>query len=123
MMENKIYHDIVQENFIDSYTNLTYKTIMGFKWASTKFSNVQFVMKTDDDMWFNVPSIIKLLSGTDMANCLQTGLTGSCYKKGSPIRDNVLNGTPHTVLIRKRFSKGFVQGLVLFAQILVVVGA
>jgi beta-1,3-galactosyltransferase 1 len=31
MRENEIYHDIVQETFIDGYNNLTYKTIMGFK--------------------------------------------------------------------------------------------
>jgi beta-1,3-galactosyltransferase 1 len=31
MRENDIYHDIVQETFRDSYNNLTYKTIMGFK--------------------------------------------------------------------------------------------
>ena len=87
MIENEIYHDIVQVMFIDSYQNLTYKTIMGLKWASTKCSNAHFVMKTDDDMWVNVPSLVKLLSGTDLANVLQTGLTGYCRANESPIRN------------------------------------
>ncbi|XP_052266574.1 beta-1,3-galactosyltransferase 1-like [Dreissena polymorpha] len=87
MRENDIHHDIVQEMFIDTYQNLTYKTIMGFKWASTKCSNAHFVMKTDDDMWVNVPALVKLLSGTDLENYLQTGLTGNCRAKESPIRN------------------------------------
>ncbi|KAK7939193.1 hypothetical protein WMY93_002519 [Mugilogobius chulae] len=33
--ESQIFHDIVVENFIDSYHNLTLKTIMGMRWVAT----------------------------------------------------------------------------------------
>lgn len=52
------YGDIVQEDFIDSYLNLTIKTVMGIKWASRYCQNAKFVMKTDDDMAVNT---IKML--------------------------------------------------------------
>ncbi|KAH3846115.1 beta-1,3-galactosyltransferase 1-like [Dreissena polymorpha] len=120
MRENEIYHDIVQETFIDSYNNLTYKTIMGFKWASTKCSYVKFVMKTDDDMWVNVPSIIKLLSGTDLANYLQTGLTGLCHQKASPIRDKHSKWYASYSSYPEDFYPGFCSGTGYMTSIKVV---
>ncbi|XP_052258204.1 beta-1,3-galactosyltransferase 1-like [Dreissena polymorpha] len=120
MRENEIYHDIVQETFIDSYNNLTYKTIMGFKWAATKCSNVKFVMKTDDDMWVNVPSIIKMLSGTGMANYLQTGLTGYCHQKASPIRDTRSKWYASFSSYPEEFFPGFCSGTGYMTSIKVV---
>ncbi len=47
------YGDLVQENFIDSYRNLTLKTLMGIRWASIHCSNAKFVVKIDDDVIIN----------------------------------------------------------------------
>ncbi|XP_016402302.1 beta-1,3-galactosyltransferase 1-like, partial [Sinocyclocheilus rhinocerous] len=33
--ESEIFHDIVVEDFIDSYHNLTLKTLMGMRWVAT----------------------------------------------------------------------------------------
>lgn len=62
--ENKRYHDIVQGNFIDSYKNLTYKLIMGMKWASTYCSRAKYILKADDDVFVDVFAIITLLRST-----------------------------------------------------------
>ncbi|KAH3692421.1 beta-1,3-galactosyltransferase 1-like [Dreissena polymorpha] len=110
MRENEIYHDIVQETFIDSYHNLTYKTIMGFKWASTKCPNAKFVMKTDDDVWVNVPSLMKLLSGSDMTKYLQTGLTGSCSQNEPPIRDKTSKWYASLISYPDKFYPDFCSG-------------
>ena len=59
--ENQIYNDIVQFNFTDSYGNLTYKTLMSLKWVSAICPNAKHVLKTDDDMWVNVPGLLDLL--------------------------------------------------------------
>ena len=32
--EVKVYKDLIQGDFIDTYDNLTFKTIMGMRWAS-----------------------------------------------------------------------------------------
>lgn len=55
------YNDIVQGNFIDSYKNLTYKHLTGFKWI-TKFCNkATFVMKSDDDAFIDIFKIVTTL--------------------------------------------------------------
>ena len=56
--ENLIYSDIIQEDFIDSYYNLTIKVMMGFKWIDQFCSFTRFVLKIDDDV---VPNIYRLL--------------------------------------------------------------
>lgn len=84
--EDRYFHDIIKEDFIDSYMNLTYKTIMGFKWAATKCAHAKFVMKTDDDMFVNIPNVLKLIESS-FGYSMQTSLTGACILKARPIRD------------------------------------
>lgn len=52
--EDSQYGDIVQADFVDSYRNLTLKSITMVRWASTYCSNVSLVLKIDDDMLLNV---------------------------------------------------------------------
>ncbi|KAL4229093.1 UDP-GalNAc beta-1 [Mactra antiquata] len=84
--ENNLYHDIIKEDFVDSYLNLTYKTIMGFKWTANVCKNAQFVMKTDDDMFVNVPNVVKLVHGI-YKDELEKTIVGSCSKQAKPIRN------------------------------------
>ena len=51
--ENDLYHDIVQEDFIDSYRNLTVKSIMALKWATEHCKNAKLIFKMDDDTLVN----------------------------------------------------------------------
>lgn len=59
--ESAKYSDIIQQDFVDSYKNLTLKSIMLLKWVSVYCPNVQYVLKTDDDMYVNVPNLINAL--------------------------------------------------------------
>ncbi|XP_052757095.1 uncharacterized protein LOC113520130 [Galleria mellonella] len=53
------YGDIIQEGFIDSYNNLTLKSIMMLKWITNKCNeSVRYILKTDDDMYINVPNLV-----------------------------------------------------------------
>ena len=81
--ESNTFDDILQENFIDSYENLTYKTIMGFKWAVTNCRSAQFIMKTDDDMYVNVPEVVKLTRTN--TQLLQTTVIGNCSLRANQI--------------------------------------
>ena len=60
-LESDVYNDIVQEDFIDSYKNLTYKGIMALKWITEYCSNAQYILKADDDMIVNTFSLIRHL--------------------------------------------------------------
>jgi len=60
--EAEQYADIVQENFDDTYRNLTYKGIAALKWISNYCSHAKFVVKTDDDIFVNSFALLKRLS-------------------------------------------------------------
>ena len=59
--ENSLYHDIIQEDFIDSYRNLTVKSIMALKWATTYCKNAKLIFKMDDDTLVNTFLLLKVL--------------------------------------------------------------
>lgn len=82
--ESATYNDIVQEDFIDTYHNLTLKTIMGVKWASIFCPNAKFVMKTDDDMFVNLQGLQKVL--LKHGKKLQYSIGGQCRTNEGPIR-------------------------------------
>lgn len=83
--ENKLYNDIVKEDFRDSYKNLTYKTVMGFKWALKYCSSAKAVVKTDDDMFINIPNLLRTVE--QHTNELNNTILGSCSEGQLPIRD------------------------------------
>ncbi|XP_020645015.2 beta-1,3-galactosyltransferase 5 [Pogona vitticeps] len=60
-VENVKYGDIIQKDFIDSYYNLTLKTMMGIEWVHKFCSQSSFVMKTDSDVFVNTYYLTELL--------------------------------------------------------------
>ncbi|GIY49323.1 beta-1,3-galactosyltransferase 1 [Caerostris darwini] len=63
--ENTKFQDIIQATFLDTYSNLTLKTISVLKWVSEVCSLVKYVLKVDDDMFINVENFLTL---TEMKN-------------------------------------------------------
>lgn len=59
--EDEQYHDIVQEDFEDTYKNLTYKGIAALKWISTYCKHAKFVIKSDDDIFVNMFTLLRHL--------------------------------------------------------------
>jgi hypothetical protein len=60
-LESGIYNDIVQENFVDAYRNLTYKGIMAMKWISEYCTNAKYILKVDDDIISNIFIVLRHL--------------------------------------------------------------
>lgn len=56
--EDEKYHDIIQEDFMDSYFNLTYKTLMGWRWMSTFCPAASYAVSIDADMILNPRNLI-----------------------------------------------------------------
>lgn len=44
-----------QGNFMDTYRNLTYKHVMLLKYAVYHCPNINYLLKTDDDVFINMP--------------------------------------------------------------------
>ncbi|XP_070560930.1 uncharacterized protein [Ptychodera flava] len=83
--ENDIHADIIQENFIDNYNNLTLKTIMGFKWVSLFCHQVEYVMKVDGRDVFVIPeNVVNAI----LHHATKTGFAeGNRFRKEKPVRD------------------------------------
>lgn len=77
LLEADTYGDIVQEDFVDSYRNLTYKGIMGLKWVASHCRHAEFLLKSDDDIFINIFSLV-------------THLQRISLQRGKPIRELLL---------------------------------
>ncbi|XP_043982823.1 beta-1,3-galactosyltransferase 2-like isoform X1 [Gambusia affinis] len=59
--ESKKHHDILQSNFLDSYKNLTIKTMVMLEWLSSHCPNTSYAMKIDSDTFLNVHNLVDML--------------------------------------------------------------
>ncbi|XP_033636066.1 beta-1,3-galactosyltransferase 5-like [Asterias rubens] len=66
--EDNTFHDLIQVDFIDAYTNLTYKNMMGLKWVSMYCPQTSFVVSVDADMMINIVTLVKRLSTMPKTN-------------------------------------------------------
>ena len=83
--ESLRHHDIIQQDFLDSYNNLTLKTLMGLNWVAMRCPQATFVMKTDSDVFVNTRYLVdKLLRLTPR---VENYITGGILNGTGPIRD------------------------------------
>jgi hypothetical protein len=81
--ESLEFGDIIQEDFVDSYNNLTLKSVFLLKWVTNNcidkgklkkgssdstdnnffFLSVKFLVKCDDDTFLNIPNLLHVLTG------------------------------------------------------------
>nr|KAG5699095.1 hypothetical protein BaRGS_017778 [Batillaria attramentaria] len=78
--ESRQFRDVLVSDFLDSYNNLTLKTLMGLRWAATRF-----FMKVDDDVWVNTVALREMLA--QKGELLDNRLIGMCRKGTKPERD------------------------------------
>lgn len=64
--ESRRHHDIIQQDFLDSYKNLTIKTLMGMNWVAVHCPRASYVMKTDSDMFVNTDYLVYKLLRPDL---------------------------------------------------------
>ena len=61
--ESQKYEDLLQEDFQDSYANLTLKSMFMLKYALENLeNNVMYVMKVDDDSYVHLPRLMSYIS-------------------------------------------------------------
>ncbi|XP_030557026.1 uncharacterized protein LOC115760008 isoform X1 [Drosophila novamexicana] len=84
--ENFIYGDLIRGNFIDSYNNLTLKTISSLEWVDQHCQHAKYILKTDDDMFINVPRLLTFLTQLEKRK-QKRAIFGRLAKKWKPIRN------------------------------------
>ncbi|KAL1479587.1 hypothetical protein MTO96_051735 [Rhipicephalus appendiculatus] len=85
LRENATHDDIVQGNFVDSYKNLTLKSLMMLRWAHHFCPNASYLLKIDDDVLLNVWDFAVTLCRLS-ANKQQRTIWGRVCSRSKPMR-------------------------------------
>nr|XP_034953129.1 beta-1,3-galactosyltransferase 2-like [Zootoca vivipara] len=84
--ESSIHRDIIQQDFLDTYNNLTLKTLMGMEWVSKFCPNATYAVKADSDIFLNVNYMVSQLLQPHLPP-KKNYMTGYIYWKTKPLRD------------------------------------
>ncbi|KAL0860252.1 hypothetical protein ABMA27_009677 [Loxostege sticticalis] len=83
--EDALYGDIVVGRSLDSYSNLTLKTLSMLEWMDSYCPRAPRLLKTDDDMFINVPKLFDFMVANGRANATLT-IWGKVVRKSLPKR-------------------------------------
>ena len=78
--ESRTYNDILQLDFIDSYHNLTIKTVLAFRWVVTDCPQARFVVRNMDDCMLDVFKLDE-----ELVNLNNLDIYLGCLAPGNPI--------------------------------------
>lgn len=59
--ESNEYRDILQADYIESYSNLTYKSVMAWKWCIDYCPNTEYVIVMNDELLFDIGKVLLFL--------------------------------------------------------------
>src|SRR5690606_2773383 len=85
--------DLVRGNFIDTYQNLTYKHVMGFRWVLMHCPQAHFIMKSDDDAFIDMQQVFNQLANslklpeTQFKNLIQSKIKVISSKKSNEVNE------------------------------------
>ncbi|XP_074652844.1 beta-1,3-galactosyltransferase 5-like [Tubulanus polymorphus] len=65
--EITVHRDIIQMDMLDKYTRLTEKSVAFLRWVMTRAKSAKYVMKVDDDVFVNVPNLLRAFNETSRA--------------------------------------------------------
>ncbi|MFT7810951.1 lactosylceramide 1,3-N-acetyl-beta-D-glucosaminyltransferase A-like [Arapaima gigas] len=85
IQENHLFQDLVQQDFSDTFHNLTIKLILQFSWAHTYCPQAQFFMSADDDMFIHVPNLVRYLQKLNHRG-VQNFWVGHVHRGAPPVR-------------------------------------
>lgn len=88
--EHSRFGDLVQGNFTEAYRNLTYKHVMGLRWAATACPTAKFIVKIDDDTVFDILFLYNYIESLPDTSSTLPFLSGFVLDGKKPIR-NVAN--------------------------------
>lgn len=61
LQEDQVYGDLIQQDFLDTFHNLTTKLILQFHWCHEYCPQARFLMSADDDIFVHMPNLVKYL--------------------------------------------------------------
>ncbi|KAG4079473.1 hypothetical protein HA402_005170 [Bradysia odoriphaga] len=85
--ERDLFGDTMMGDFVDSYRNLTLKTIMAYEWLTEYCRQAQFVVKTDDDVIVNIFELTHQLDSFSPAEMASSNIWGWIHFNEDTIKD------------------------------------
>nr|XP_043900722.1 lactosylceramide 1,3-N-acetyl-beta-D-glucosaminyltransferase A [Solea senegalensis] len=73
LQEDQAYGDLIQQDFEDTFHNLTTKLILQFHWCHEYCPQARFLMSADDDIFVHMPNLVKWLRSQSGAKDLWVG--------------------------------------------------
>jgi len=65
-LEQYKYNDLIQGNFIDAYRNLSYKSLIAWKWIKDNCNQASYILKLDDDIFLNIFKFKQILNNDNI---------------------------------------------------------
>ncbi|KAB0378563.1 hypothetical protein FD755_010141 [Muntiacus reevesi] len=84
--EDQMYKDIIQQDFADSFYNLTLKFLLQFSWANHFCPHAKFLMTAADDIFIHMPNLIEYLQSLEQIG-VQDFWIGRVHRGAPPVRD------------------------------------
>ncbi|XP_036433944.1 UDP-GlcNAc:betaGal beta-1,3-N-acetylglucosaminyltransferase 7, like [Colossoma macropomum] len=85
--EDRIYGDILQWDFMDTFFNLTLKEVNFLRWFHIYCAHVPFVFKGDDDVFVNTENLVDLIGFRTEEGRAHELFVGDTISKAIPIRN------------------------------------
>ncbi|NWI16272.1 B3GT2 galactosyltransferase, partial [Crypturellus soui] len=83
--ESARYGDLLQQDFLDTYNNLTLKTLMGLEWVAKYCPGAAYVLKADQDVFLNPAYLVRRL----LLPPKRDFATGHVYRGTAPLRSRL----------------------------------
>ncbi|KAM8954400.1 lactosylceramide 1,3-N-acetyl-beta-D-glucosaminyltransferase [Pelodytes ibericus] len=84
--ENYKYNDLIQQDFLDTFHNLTLKLLLQFGWVNSYCPHAKFIMSADDDIFIHTPNLVSYLKTLDLIG-VQDFWIGKVHRGSPPIRN------------------------------------
>lgn len=85
--EDRLYRDILQWDFMDTFFNLTLKEVNFLKWFNTYCPRTRFIFKGDDDVFVNTHNLLQLIQFRTEERRDAQLFVGDIISKAGPIRN------------------------------------
>ncbi|NWT29525.1 B3GN5 glucosaminyltransferase, partial [Pheucticus melanocephalus] len=85
-LEDQKYQDLIQQDFLDTFHNLTLKLLLQFRWVNAYCPHARFIMSADDDIFIHMPNLIAYLQSLTQMGAQDLWI-GRVHRGSPPIRD------------------------------------
>ncbi|XP_069474748.1 lactosylceramide 1,3-N-acetyl-beta-D-glucosaminyltransferase [Ambystoma mexicanum] len=86
LMENQKHNDLIQQDFLDTFHNLTLKLLLQFSWVNTYCPHAKFIMSADDDIFVHTPNLVSYLQSLADLD-VQDFWIGKVHRGSPPVRN------------------------------------